>query len=110
MNVIFLPHPAPPSPHQAVGELWAFSLADTHILTRKSGFGKVGAMVSAGGGGPQRHIFTIDFPMQVQCGLAEGCMLCQMCGWMSACCAKTLQACPDECPACCLLAVFSSQL
>ena len=57
-----LPNISKPSNRQAVGELWAFSLADAHILTRKSGFGKVGAMLNAGGA---NHIFTINFPMQV---------------------------------------------
>ncbi|GAX78563.1 hypothetical protein CEUSTIGMA_g6003.t1 [Chlamydomonas eustigma] len=47
---------------QAVGELWAFSLTDYHIITKKSGFGKVGAMVSAK---TRKHIFTIYYPMQV---------------------------------------------
>lgn len=45
----------------ALGELWAFSLTDWHVITRKSGFGKVGAMVNSQF---SNHIFTIDYPMQ----------------------------------------------
>mmetsp|Transcript_7862 Transcript_7862/g.16860 ORF Transcript_7862/g.16860 Transcript_7862/m.16860 type:complete len:466 (+) Transcript_7862:146-1543(+) len=46
---------------QAVGELWTFSLTAHHVITKKSGFGKVGAMVNANG---TKHIYTIDYPMQ----------------------------------------------
>lgn len=54
--------PSPQGFFMACAELWAFSLTDYHVLTRKSGYGKVGAMVNANG---EKHIFTIDFPMQV---------------------------------------------
>lgn len=46
---------------QAAGELWAFSLTTAHVITRKSGFGKVPAMVNANG---TQHIFSIDYPMR----------------------------------------------
>ncbi len=46
---------------QAAGELWAFSLTTAHVITRKSGFGKVPAMVNANG---TQHIFTVDYPMK----------------------------------------------
>eukprot|EP00798_Chlamydomonas_sp_ICE-L_P020594 gene20594-27392_t len=46
----------------AVGELWAFSLTDYHVITRKSGFGKVGAMVRANG---DQHVFSIEYPIQL---------------------------------------------
>mmetsp|Transcript_6767 Transcript_6767/g.18159 ORF Transcript_6767/g.18159 Transcript_6767/m.18159 type:complete len:480 (-) Transcript_6767:609-2048(-) len=45
---------------QAAGELWLFSLTDHHILTRTSGFGKVGAMLSAAG---PSHIYQVFQPM-----------------------------------------------
>lgn len=56
----------------AVGELWSFSLVDHHILTRKSGFGKVGAMLAIKEGGYQGTIFTINYPMQLWSFLGIG--------------------------------------
>jgi hypothetical protein len=56
----------------AVGELWSFSLLDHHILTRKSGFGKVGAMLASKEGGYQGTIFTINYPMQLWSFLGMG--------------------------------------
>lgn len=47
---------------QACGELWVMSLTTSHIITKKSGFGKVPAMVSAQG---TQHIYTIDYPMNL---------------------------------------------
>jgi hypothetical protein len=56
----------------AVGELWSFSLVDHHILTRKSGFGKVGAMLASKEGGYQGTIFSINYPMQLWSFLGMG--------------------------------------
>lgn len=62
--------PSPQGFFMACAELWAFSLTDYHVLTRKSGYGKVGAMVNANG---EKHVFTIDFPMQVGGALWLAC-------------------------------------
>ena len=51
--------------YTALGELWSFSLLDHHILTRNSGFGKVGSMVAVKEGGYQGTTFTINYPMQL---------------------------------------------
>ncbi len=57
--------------YQAAAEVWGFGLVDFHVITKKSGFGKVGAMVAAtaaveggAGGGRGSGLFSIAFPMQ----------------------------------------------
>eukprot|EP00955_Chlamydomonas_euryale_P112622 366146-Chlamydomonas_euryale.AAC.2 len=62
-------HPSSSGFYQACAEVWAFSLTDYQIITLKSGFGKVGAMLAA----PDHpHIFTVNFPMQLFDALGAG--------------------------------------
>jgi hypothetical protein len=42
----------------AAGEMWLFSLADMHIITKGSSYGRVGAMLAAS----WQNVFSMDSP------------------------------------------------
>jgi hypothetical protein len=42
----------------AAGELWLFSLADLHVISKGSSYGRVGAMLAAS----WQNVFSLDSP------------------------------------------------